>query len=81
MLTGAISKLAATSVSENQIIFLTWLFEKTSMILQKSWKANPVSDIISCSPSTQPITPDISEILKSVMNPEHMRQSIQESTK
>ena len=51
------------------------------MILQKSWKANPISDIISCSPSTQLITPDISEILKSAMNPEHMDQSIQESTK
>ena len=58
MLVDAISKLAATSASENYYFSEMFCLKKMPFILQKSWIASPLSDMISCSSSIQPITLD-----------------------
>ena len=66
---AAISKLFATSASENcGLFFCEGQFKYIPLILQKSCIANHLSDIISCSPSTQFRTSDFSAMLESEIN-------------
>ena len=67
---AAISKLFATSASENcGLFFGEERFKYIPLILQKSCISNPLSDIILCSSSTLFITSSFSVMLESEIKP------------